>query len=70
MFFFVGISGFFVGAPFLSNFFPKGVEGSILSAGFIPLLNVGIGVKVSGALLTMVFIILMFSPGDGGGMKG
>lgn len=44
---------------FFKNFLAKGVAGQILSAGFIPLLNIFIGMEVGGALVTifLAFVI-------------
>jgi multicomponent Na+:H+ antiporter subunit B len=53
----IGLVGLAAGTGFLSNLsagFPAGREGSLLSAGTIPLLNIAVGMKV-GAGLSAIF---------------
>lgn len=54
-------TGLFIGAEkiFFKNFLPKGRAGELLSAGFIPVLNIFIGMEVAGALLAifLAFVI-------------
>ncbi len=54
----IGLLGLFVGGVFFLNLFPKaGIAGQLLSAGSIPLLNIAIGLKVAGAILS-IFVVL------------
>jgi multicomponent Na+:H+ antiporter subunit B len=46
----IGIGGLIAGFAFLYNFVPLGMPGNLLSAGTIPLLNVSVGVEVTGAV--------------------
>jgi multicomponent Na+:H+ antiporter subunit B len=50
----IGVGGLIAGVAFLYNFVPLGTQGSLLSGGTIPLLNVAVGVEVAGAV-TLVF---------------
>ncbi|MHC1605187.1 MAG: MnhB domain-containing protein [Candidatus Methanofastidiosia archaeon] len=50
----VGLFGIVRGDNFLQNFFPKGQIGTMLSAGFIPLIYALIGLKVAFELSTIV----------------
>jgi multicomponent Na+:H+ antiporter subunit B len=50
----IGIGGLIAGVAFLYNFVPLGTPGNLLSAGTIPLLNVSVGVEVTGGV-TLVF---------------
>jgi multicomponent Na+:H+ antiporter subunit B len=42
-----GLAAIGAGAPFLTNLLPPGKTGSMVSAGFIPLLNIAVGIAVS-----------------------
>lgn len=57
----VGLLGIFLGGSFLSNreagFF-MGEAGRLLSAGIIPLLTVGIGIKVASTMITLFHTII------------
>lgn len=48
----------FTGGFFFLNFLPKGEAGELISAGIIPVCNIGIGIKV-GAALFAVFMALI-----------
>jgi multicomponent Na+:H+ antiporter subunit B len=53
-----GIAG---GGAFLSNLsagFPKGTIGSLVSGGFIPLLNIVVGIKVGAGLASLFFSMI------------
>ena len=55
LFMFMGVLGLFTAGHFLQNFNPTGGQiGSLFSAGSIPFINIGIGVKV-GAGLAIIF---------------
>ncbi len=52
----VGLIAIFVGMPFLTNLaagFPAGSAGAILSAGMIPIIMIGIGIKVASTMITL-----------------
>ena len=55
----------FAGGFFFLNLLPKGEAGELMSAGIIPLCNIGIGIKVGAALFAvfMVLIMLRIRPG-------
>jgi multicomponent Na+:H+ antiporter subunit B len=46
----IAIGGLVFGAVALANFLPLGTQGSLLSGGTIPLLNLGVGIEVTGAI--------------------
>jgi multicomponent Na+:H+ antiporter subunit B len=53
-----GLAGLVAGGAFLSNLsagFPKGTIGSLVSGGFIPLLNIIVGIKVGAGLASLFF---------------
>lgn len=56
----------FAGGFFFLNLLPKGVLGKVMSAGIIPICNIGIGIKVGAALFAvfMALIILRIKPGE------
>ena len=46
---------------FFNNFLAKGIPGKLISAGFIPLLNIFIGIEVGGALYVIFLAFLIKS---------
>lgn len=57
----IGLIGFFVAGRFLTNLdagFPDGVIGDILSGGMIPLLMIGIGVKVASTMISLFNLLI------------
>jgi len=57
----LAIMGLLFGAKvFFFNFLPKGTPGELLSAGFIPLYNIFIGIEVAGAILTIFLAFVIF----------
>jgi multicomponent Na+:H+ antiporter subunit B len=50
----IGISGLFLGDPFLANWLPTGTLGSLTSAGMVELLNVAVGMEVASALILLL----------------
>lgn len=50
----------FAGGFFFLNLLPKGVSGKLISAGIIPVCNIGIGVKVSSALFAIFMVLIIF----------
>jgi multicomponent Na+:H+ antiporter subunit B len=61
LFIMIGLIGLAFGGTFLTNIqagFPKGTAGSLLSAGMIPLLMIGIGIKVASTMITLFHILI------------
>lgn len=56
----VAIIGMAVGGWFFVNFLPRGYPLKIISAGSIPLSNIGIGIKVSGGVFAVFLTLIMF----------
>jgi multicomponent Na+:H+ antiporter subunit B len=50
----LGVSGLFVGDPFLANWLPTGTLGSLTSAGMVELFNVAVGMEVASALILLL----------------
>ena len=63
----VGIGGLIAGSEFLYNFLPLGTVGNLLSAGVIPLLNISVGLEVTGGFVLLVseFLDQQFLKGRG-----
>lgn len=59
---FLGLAllGILLGGRFFLNFLPPGKLLSILSGGFIPLCNIGIGIKVGGGILGVFLALVIF----------
>ncbi len=55
----IGLLGF-TGGYFFYNFLPKGEQFQLFSAGFIPLLNIAIGVKVTASLFAIFMALSIF----------
>jgi len=56
----LALLGIVVGGWFFLNFLPKGHPLKILSAGFIPLANIGIGIKVGGGIFAVFLTLAIF----------
>ena len=58
----VAASGMVVGTVglFFKNYLPKGHIGRLLSAGFIPVYNIVVGIEVSAALITVFLAFVIF----------
>lgn len=57
----VGLIGMITVGRFLTNIeagFPKGEPGELLSAGMIPILMIGIGIKVASTMVTLFHILI------------
>jgi len=57
----IGILGMITGGYFLTNIeagFPTGELGSLLSGGFIPLLMIGIGIKVASTMISLFNLLI------------
>jgi multicomponent Na+:H+ antiporter subunit B len=63
----VGLGGLIAGAEFLYNFLPLGEPGTLLSAGTVPLLNISVGLEVTGAFVLLIseFLDQEFVTGPG-----
>jgi multicomponent Na+:H+ antiporter subunit B len=55
---------FLRGKVFFTNFLAKGVAGTLVSAGVIPLYNILIGIEVAGAILTIFLALVIFKEED------
>jgi len=56
----LAVIGMVVGGWFFVNFLPKGYPVKIISAGFIPFANIGIGLKVGGGIFAVFLTLVMF----------
>jgi len=56
----LALLGIGFGGWFFLNFLPKGQPLRILSAGFIPLANIAIGIKVGGGIFAVFLVLIMF----------
>jgi len=56
----LALLGIGIGGWFFLNFLPKGQPLKILSAGFIPLANIAIGIKVGGGIFAVFLVLIMF----------
>ncbi len=45
----IGLGGLIIAGMYMKNFIDPGTKGSLLSGGFIPLLNIAVGLEVAGA---------------------
>ncbi len=57
----VGLIGMIVAGSFLTNLgagFPKGTPGELISAGMIPILMIGIGIKVASTMITLFHTLI------------
>jgi multicomponent Na+:H+ antiporter subunit B len=57
----VGLVGMILGGRFLMNLaagFPEGTLGTILSGGMIPLLMIGIGIKVASTMISLFNLLI------------
>jgi multicomponent Na+:H+ antiporter subunit B len=50
----LGVSAFFVGDPFLTNWLPTGTLADLASAGMVELFNVAVGMEVASALVLLL----------------
>ncbi|RLE10062.1 sodium:proton antiporter [Candidatus Aerophobetes bacterium] len=56
----LALLGIAAGGWFFLNFLPKGHPLRILSAGFIPLANIGIGIKVGAGIFAVFLTLIVF----------
>jgi multicomponent Na+:H+ antiporter subunit B len=53
----IGVCGLLLGTFFLQNVFPLGSLGTLFSAGGLPLLYIGVGIKVAAGLILIFYAI-------------
>ena len=56
----LGLLGLLMGVAFLQNVFPLGEFGRLFSAGNLPLLYLGVGIKVTAGIL-LIFYAMLFA---------
>ncbi len=56
----LGLFGLLLGITFLQNVFPLGELGQLFSAGNLPLLYLGVGIKVAAGIL-LIFYAMLFA---------
>jgi multicomponent Na+:H+ antiporter subunit B len=54
----VGVAGTIFGTVFMDNWLPLGTSGNLNSGGFLPILNIAVGLAVSSGLLLVLFEFL------------
>lgn len=59
----LGLLGIVLGITFLKNVLPFGELGHIFSAGNLPVLNIGVSIKVAAGLLTIFYAMLRLQGG-------
>ena len=60
IFLILAVLGIVFGGYFFLNFLPKGEPFRLISAGFIPLYNIGIGLKVGGGIFVVFLTLILF----------
>lgn len=60
IFLILAVLGIVFGGYFFLNFLPKGEPFRLISAGFIPLANIGIGLKVGGGIFAVFLTLILF----------
>lgn len=55
----IAFLGLIIGGIYFLNFLPKGEQFKLFSAGSIPLSNIAIGIEVGGALLSILFALVL-----------
>lgn len=54
----MGLVGLMIGVNFFSEIFPLGTLGNLFSGGNLPILNIGVGIKVGAGLVTIFYAML------------
>ncbi len=62
----LGLFGILMGVAFLQNVFPLGELGQLFSGGSLPLLYLGVGVKVTAGILLIFYAMLFGFGGEEG----
>ena len=60
----LGILGIIMVGSFLQGIFPEGTMGELLSGENLPVLNIGVGIKVGAGLVTILYSMLAFKGGS------
>lgn len=61
VFLLLALSGLLVGARiFFGNWLPHGTPGELVSAGFLPLYNIFVGIEVAASILTIFLALVIF----------
>jgi multisubunit Na+/H+ antiporter MnhB subunit len=61
IFLLLALTGLFAGAKiFFANWLPHGTPGELISAGFIPLYNIFVGIEVAASILTIFLALVIF----------
>ncbi len=61
VFLFLGLTGMIAGAGiFFANWLPHGTPGELVSAGFLPLYNIFVGIEVAASILTIFLALVIF----------
>ncbi|MBA7632670.1 hypothetical protein ES703_40222 [subsurface metagenome] len=60
IFLILAVLGTIFGGWFFLNFLPKGEPLRLLSGGFIPLCNIGVGLKVGGGIFAVFLTLILF----------
>jgi len=61
VFLLLGLSGMLAGAQiFFANWLPHGTPGELVSAGFLPLYNIFVGIEVAASILTIFLALVIF----------
>jgi len=62
----IGLLGLFLGFSFLENVFPKGGLGQLFSGGNLPLLYLGVCLKVAAGIVLLFYAMLLVPEGGKG----
>lgn len=61
VFLFLALTGLLAGAnAFFANWLPHGTPGLLVSAGFLPLYNIFVGIEVAASILTIFLALIIF----------
>jgi len=61
IFLFLALTGLVAGAHvFFANWLPHGTPGHLISAGFLPLYNIFVGIEVAASILTIFLALIIF----------
>jgi multicomponent Na+:H+ antiporter subunit B len=61
VFLLLALTGLLAGAnAFFANWLPHGIPGELVSAGFLPLYNIFVGIEVAASILTIFLALIIF----------
>jgi multisubunit Na+/H+ antiporter MnhB subunit len=61
VFLFLALTGLVTGVhTFFANWLPHGTPGQLISAGFLPLYNIFVGIEVAASILTIFLALIIF----------